>query len=68
MQDSKTFDSYMGSKKKIRENVGPLLIGWGNLVAKDINKVSKHSLPWPSLIKVCTQAAYVFVFSHRVWE
>lgn len=43
VQGSKGFNSCMDSIKKIRENVGLLLIGEGNLMTKDIAKT--QSIP-----------------------
>jgi len=33
------------SKRKIRENLGPLLNGLGNMVTKDTEKLERYSVP-----------------------
>jgi len=40
-------DFYMNtsSKRKIRENLGPLLNGLGNMVTKDTEKLERYSVP-----------------------
>jgi len=38
MDNKKSFCKYMGDKGKTRENVGPLLNKWGDLITQDMEK------------------------------
>lgn len=67
---NKSFCRYMSSKEKMRENVGPLLHGVGDLVKKDMEKAEILHAFFASVIngKICLQESQGPENNRKIWS
>ena len=68
--NNKGFYTYISSKEKMRENVGPLLHGVGDLVTKDMEKAEVLHAFFASVVngEICLQECQRPENSRKVWS